>query len=87
MSRHQVRELNRASGRNKRSCLVLQGRILFAVVSSLTGYLIHQNNTMHQTVDLVRDWSLITWRVGGGGYKTGGGEEREVYPYKKGGGG
>ena len=32
----------------------------------------------------IREWSLITGRGGGGGYKTGGGA-REVLPLRKGG--
>ena len=35
---------------------------------------------------IIRDWSLITGRGGGGGYKTGGGGQVKFYPYKRGGG-
>ena len=31
---------------------------------------------------IIRDWLLITWE-GGGGYKMGGGEAREVLPLRK----
>ena len=36
---------------------------------------------------VIRDWSLITARLrgGGGGYKTGGGGHVKFYPYEKGG--
>ena len=45
----------------------------------------HQNNTMHQTVDPVRDWSLITGRRGA--TKPEVGRNVKFTPTEKGGGG
>ena len=45
----------------------------------------HSSNALLVVCYVLRDWSLITGR-GGGGYKAGGGVHVKFYPYVKGGG-